>query len=165
MKVMDKSIQNLTQLAEKLNETSDLVTEQLEAFETKLQSTNLGIQVWLPERLNESTQPRETVSPGDLTYVVTGTRRWDEIGWSRIGDRWRLIHKVVTENRGWVEELEEEFQATRDSEPQPLVNAPRIVRFQAIKLLPQLVTALEKEANRHLDAAGEFLSAKSEAQS
>jgi hypothetical protein len=165
MKVVDKSIQNLAQLAEKLNQTSDLVTKQLEAFEAELQSTKLGIQVWLTERLNESPQPCETIEDNDLTYRVLGTRRWDAIGWSRIGDRWRLIHKVVTENRVWIEELEEESRHQRDSEPQPLVNAPRIVRFQAISLLPKLVTTLEKEANRYLNAASEFITAESEARS
>jgi hypothetical protein len=165
MKVMDTSIQNLAQLAEKLNQTSDLVTKQLEDFEAKLRSTKLGIQVWSTERLNESTQPCETIEDSDFTYTVTETRRWDTIGWSRIGDRWRLIHKVVTKNRGWIDGLEREFQIERESEPQPLINAPRIVRFQAINLLPQLVAALEKEANRHLNAASEFLTAKSEARS
>jgi hypothetical protein len=165
MKVMDTSIQNLAQLAEKLNQTSDLVTKQLEDFEAKLRSTKLGIQVWATERLNESTQPCETVDGGEFSYTVTETRQWDAIGWSRIGDSWRLIHKVVTKNRGWIIDLEKEFTQEWESEPQPLVNAPRMVRFQAISLLPQLVAALEKEANRHLNAASEFLTAKSEARS
>jgi len=112
--------------AAKLNEVSDKLTAQIEQIEAALKRLNLGVEAWVAvlDREDEG-----------------GNCAREEIGYTRIGNRWGVALRAVSGVRG--EYGEETFSAFADS--------PRQQRIRAVPYVSALLEKLSAEAEAMIE--------------
>jgi len=145
------TINELSNLASKLNQKSDTLNKTIEGIEAKLNKLNLGVETWL------ESYDRHTVVVGDPTYdEAKGVTSRDEtfLGFARFEDGWHLaIKDTVAEKNADGDFLMADVVLVR-----PLLTAPRNVRIKAMELIPTLLDAIKVEAEsllKAIDAAEE----------
>jgi len=142
-------------LAAKLNKASDDAADIIADLEQRLEATGIGITYWLPAIINKEYQSSGTTDLGEPAEYSLGY----QIGWDKVGKKWHLAYRVT--------EIEMRGDSTSDydtpdrmptlenrspSSPEVLVNSPRSVRVQAVRLLDDLVRGLTTEAESLLRA-------------
>ena len=155
MSPIHDNIQELKMLAAKLNKASDAAADIIADLEQRLEATGIGITYWLPAIINKEYQSSGETDLGEPAEYSLGY----QIGWDKVGKKWHLAYRVTE-----IEEYGDDFgprrrpDAMRISEhrtpfsPEVLVNSPRSVRVQAVRLLDDLVTGLTTEAESLLRA-------------
>ena len=151
----DESIQNLSKLAVKLNEASDSITLILNDLEAKLQATQIGLEVWLPERIDEEvsmTLSEAAMGSANPEYAEKDVKlqTWHEIGWAKVDSKWRLAYRLHETRSSWNEFTEDGHATTHESIPRALNTASRLIRIHAVSYLESLIGTLTTEAKRHI---------------
>ena len=137
MRSLEESVRRLERLAGKLNQATDKLNEQIEAFEKRLTLTRIGLEIWLADE-SEKIPADPLGEDQSLGYY--------SVGWAKLGDSWRLAaYKVEWRDAGYGSD-----SGWIAAEPQPLVNAPRHVRMRALPLVLSIVERLGSEAERWL---------------
>ena len=136
-------MERLRQAAEALNAATDGLNEVIEQLEDELAKIGVGLTYWLDEY---------QAQPAIFDHQEQNDRRakgWT-LGYTKIGDRWRLAVREVT-----VEVPSEEddpisrtpWSFLRRGTAVPLLTAPRIVRAEAAPELERLVSGLRARAD------------------
>lgn len=134
---LNDSLQELSVLAGQLNEETDGLNEFISDLEKKIGASKVGVTVWIDEMklLDESA--------GELE----GSKEGWYLGYTKIGDAWRIAVKRVNE----LYDTNREFVTANDlSDPMPLSKAPRIVRVESAPYLEKLVMKLAKRVREHI---------------
>jgi hypothetical protein len=119
----DSPLKKLAQTAEKLNKVSDQLTVQIELIEREFKRLNLGVTAWVTISQDED-------EDGNWTR--------EELGYTRIGNRWGVALKTLSGMLGDESEPDETFSGFSD--------APRQLRIRAVKYIPELIEQLSVEA-------------------
>lgn len=116
------SYKQLTSASRSLNNASDELKEAASVLDAALEVLNLGISAWVDLSSNDNE---------DETW-------WSrEIGYTRIGNAWRIALRTRSGDYSWPE---------RDSVEQwPFAEAPRWMRIEAVAKIPDLLEALLKQ--------------------
>lgn len=129
----------LQDISNVLNSKSDVLNEAIKSFESKLASLRLGVSAWVNPPLVS-----ETTDEGGVNEDTITTR----LGYSKATGQWCLT----------IEEDSDRYSGL-DQSPwpsyTPLNQASRDMRIKAIKQLPLLVKALEKNADEALKEVGQ----------
>jgi hypothetical protein len=150
---LTKALADLKTNADRLNAASNETNQIIESIERQIAATNVGLECWI--ELGRSKRKlgdvvREQDSPTFLSTVL-------QLGWTKIGDRWRLAWRGVIEeyrqNGGELKELKESFEG--DEPVVALLSASREDRIEALKKLPDLIAALAKAAAESTAAINE----------
>lgn len=171
MDPIEKSITNLKQLATKINRASDAAQNALAHYESLLQETGIGVEVWV------SVVDQSLTFDDDHHPEARGIR----IGWAKIGGDWRiafqpvevrfedkidkdyvLAHKDILADLTVWNEIRFEVGDSRTDvvSAQPVANASRNVRFEALALVPRIIAELTEEAKKvatHADAVSKVI--------
>ncbi len=143
--MVEKTMRELADLSLQLNSESNNINATIVALNNKLQTLNIGLEVWLENSLIDAL-------PGDERQDGVGPY----LGYCSVEDQWQLAVRArpksgscfgapVGSGAGWVGELPRV----------PLVKATREVRLAALPQLPFLVARLHQEAQRVLKAIQE----------
>lgn len=129
---ISRLLQELSEVAETLNQESDSINDLIERFEDKLRNLNVGLEVWLAHALKsepwvytEERSMTETIGTNDL-----------QLGFVKFAGKWQLATRTVTWRRGpgdRRELTEVETASTR------LLDAPRDIRIAALRRFPELL--------------------------
>jgi len=140
-------LESLRSLSSKLNEASDNLNAIIPELNATLQAMNIGVAVWLDPILDErivapdydQTHPN---TPDDASpdHCIGGY----ELGYACCGDSWQLCVREIT----WNKTVGEYFY---QGPPEPLLNAPRVVRLQACARFDSLIQALHATVDRYLN--------------
>jgi hypothetical protein len=144
----------LTNTAETLNAESADINTLIDQMEEKLQALNLGFEVWvnrcpLTERLSEEENYDRDIGNGPL--VTRGTQD-TQLGYTKIGDAWRLAIRTATWQYVDPEQPDGEAKEIVHGNPTPLNDAPRHLRIKALEAFPALIWLLQEEAEKALQA-------------
>ena len=140
MVALSDTVENLSALSIKLNKASDELTGVIETLEKQLSEARIGVSVWL--KVPIITEP---FTDGDLEC----SNDW-VIGYEKLGSEWRIVAKLETTRKQKTTYGEEEWITLESTQPQPLVQAPRVVRAEAASNLEDLLKALEERMARFL---------------
>jgi hypothetical protein len=136
--MVDK-IAELAALSQELNQESDTLNETIALVNSKLLRMALGVEAWVG-----------SIAEGDPWYKPDDEdSKWplhEEtwLGYYRFERGWELAVKTVTRQQTSYQE-EETVEA---SKPLPLLNASRDIRVQAMELVPSLLGAIKREAEK-----------------
>ena len=126
--LVERSTERLPSLAvhaAKLNETSKILAEVVERIDDALQRLNLGVTAWVPVRQVNNAER------GGSEFLS------EALGYSRLGRSWGLV-------------LKKSEGDLADDDPQmeqwPFNEAPRNLRIRAVKKIPDLLAALDRQA-------------------
>jgi len=138
----------LLETAETLNKTSDSINAILQAVENQLVEANIGLEIWLDGdafRLSATPPTEDTDGIPRYTFV--------ELGFFRFRDGWHIAA------RDWRAEIDsrdpEESSDILMVAPYPIAQASRTERIAALRVLPKLIQALEREARNAIKAIEE----------
>ncbi|SRR6266851_4467662 len=137
-----KLLKDLAAVATQLNEESDDLNEVLDAWDEKLRSLNIGLERWVAI---SSEDQSVTVEDGSDTKDVPGSVE-QQLGWAKydIGGGWRLVTREAT-YRG---DADSGWQKIEQSLSQPIGEASREVRIEALEVLPRLLQELKESAEK-----------------
>lgn len=128
----DPILTRLGALSKSLNDTSDIISNEIAALESALNALRLGVPAWVEveresvyEEFEDSQTKKKTLS--EFTRVLM-------LGYGKHSGNWGLL------TCEFYEELGEEGPNVR------LVSARREVKMAAIEKIPELLTAIEKRA-------------------
>lgn len=143
---MVDTINELSNLASKLNQKSDTLNKTIEDIEAKLNKLNLGVEAWLENHCVEIGDPDH-----DRDEEVTSR---DEIllGFARFEDGWHLAIKDTVAEK----DADGDFITADVRSIRTLLTAPRNVRIKAMGLIPRLLDQIKAEAEsllKDIDAA------------
>ena len=131
---------SLAKKSKTINKRSDELTEALAAINKKLNSLNLGIEVFCSGALEITCETRmDDTRHGELE------REFDTstyLGYGKHGGEWGLLLKTETLEKA----LDDEWREY-DSERNFLLSAPRQLRMKAVDHIEELVRLLEEEAD------------------
>jgi hypothetical protein len=122
----DASLRKLSKVSQELNKVSDDLSKELTAIEKALNTLNLGVSAWL--RLSSERSYDDGVG-SYLTDVV-------DIGYARVKGKWGLVYLGYCDEMG----IDEGMSA------EPLHNASRKIRIDAVEKLPELIDRLSESA-------------------
>ena len=131
---LSKLLSDLELTAKKLNDASGRVNSILLSCEQKIRTSNLGIEIWLPNAVDLSDDSEFEFEPSPCVSA--------QLGFAKIENVWCLAARISS-NPG---------SAGNVNKPIPLLQAPRKVRMGALELLPNLVRALSERAAIRLAA-------------
>jgi hypothetical protein len=138
---LSRLLQDLSRASKRSRKKSDSINSLIEQLTEKLRELEVGREVWVIEQ-PMSSKPWEELDEDGTRVVRCGTRD-TELGFARVGDRWHLMVRSATYNRNDDGQLE--LLHTDDEEP--LENTSRRMRVEALKLFPELVKAIEAQAD------------------
>src|SRR5262245_53356860 len=119
--------------SKKINEASDDLTKALTTINEKLNSLNLGLQVFLEEELHsESTRARDQ-SRSEILW---------HLGYGKVDGTWGLLLKTeefINVDDAYNRQLAHEEQYL-------LLSCPRELRIKAVEFIPSLIQQLERES-------------------
>jgi len=141
------TINELSNLAKKLNKKSDTLNATITTINGKLAKLNLGTEVWMPM---EEGDPYYRESDDEERFPM---REETWLGYCKVNDEWELALKEVTVG---TDDQGERFADVLKSDPvRPLLQSSRENRVGAMKLIPRLLDAIEREAKYLLDTIDE----------
>ena len=138
---------NLEKHSKIINEGSDEVTAVLIEIQEKLNSLNLGVEVWLNENAADD---EDGWHPITETETEDGWTELHELGYGKGPDgQWGLLvkysrYREIAGEPPNENELDLEIETTQGDDF--LLKAARHLRIQALDLIPQLVKEIEKRA-------------------
>jgi hypothetical protein len=121
------AFQRLSTAAGALNSQSDRLSKIVSELETSLKKLNVGLVRWI-----------NISSPS--TSLDSMERYYEQLGYIKIGGKWVLALRTVTE---YVQTPDE-----NDYEQWPFSDAPRQLRLKAVAFIPKLLQALAEEAEK-----------------
>jgi hypothetical protein len=131
---LSKLLTDLEKTAKALNEASARVNTILLSCENKIQSLNLGIEVWLDDIAIDLSDKSDFEDPSTSSQIAAAS-----LGFAKVQNIWCLATKISPDK-------------SKVNSPIPLLQAPRKVRMGAVELLPRLVRALSQRATMRLAA-------------
>ena len=131
---LSKLLTDLEKTAKALNEASGRVNTILLSCENKIQSLNLGIEVWLDDVAIDLSDKSDFEDPSTPNQIAAAS-----LGFAKVQNIWCLATKISPDR-------------SRLNNPIPLLQAPRKVRMGAVELLPRLVRELSVRAEIKLRA-------------
>jgi hypothetical protein len=127
---VDAALKQLASISHTLNEVSDQLSKHLVEVESALSAYKLGVSAWVELRKEkELSEPDNDGRRYEFTYV-------EMLGYGKYKGKWGLLAASYCE-----ETFEGEFDQQHF-----LRDAPRETRLAAVEKLPNLLTALTKEA-------------------
>jgi hypothetical protein len=130
-------LDELTPIAEKLNEQSNEINTTIAAFNAKLEALNVGLEEWL--------------DPDEDHF---------QVGYAKVGDRWQLAARRCP-NIKWIRTINsygrndgyyEAVPGAGLPRALPLLQAPRELRIRALGYMPAMIRQLKQRAEGSLDA-------------
>lgn len=139
---------DLAKVSKELNAKSDEVNQILQDLEKKLVAFNFGVESWVSDSLVEQHGRNED-----------GTRwsRETELGFGRYGDRPQLLVREVS----YIGEEDQPgsgyviWDVTQESQPRPLLQAPRDLRIRALNRIENLIDTLIGQSKRIMSTIDE----------
>jgi hypothetical protein len=126
-------LQQLQPIAEALNAESNDINNTIAALNAKLSALNIGIEVWL--------------GPWKDNPIQIGFGKYQESSWQLLT---RECGEVRYERDNWGNESWVAVPE-RLGIDQPLLQASRIIRIEALRLLPEIIDDLKVKAERSLE--------------
>lgn len=147
---MDETLGELAAAAAELNKASDQLNAVIENFEDRLAEAGVGLTHWMEDELNVVER-----SPWQTNFDADAEAHWEScsgwvLGYMKIDGVWRVVVRRMGINRVNADH-EWEFFATRDQHARPLVNAPRVVRLEALRKLEALAAQLTERMRDYTD--------------
>jgi hypothetical protein len=113
----------LSSVASSLNAASDELTTFVSILDEALKKLNIGLTVWVP-------------------YLYRAVEAWqydqDEIGYAKLNGKWGLALRRI-----WGDEQRDDHGMEG---PWPFSEAPREMRLRGVDKIPEVISALGKEA-------------------
>lgn len=133
---IDDIFTSLSQNASALNSFSDNCNQKLKSVQDRLVSLNIGLEYWLKKPLVTSDQQ------GDIGVNDNSTVIEKRLGFSRINGNWMLAVKTVRCVSGFYLGQEDCHFTNEyvDYSPEPLLDASREIRLNAVKELPTFLS-------------------------
>lgn len=133
---IDDIFTSLSQNAAALNSYSDSCNQKLKSVQDRLVSLNIGLEYWLKKPLVTSDQQ------GDIGVNDNSTVIEKRLGFSRINGNWMLAVKTVRCVSGFYLGQEDCHFTNEyvDYSPEPLLDASREIRLNAVKELPTFLS-------------------------
>ncbi len=135
--------------AKRLNEASDSISQLIKEFDTKLKELGFGIEVWLSNALSLEREEREGEDGEGRMLFETQT----ELGYSKLGT-WLLCVRDAQYRVNFADEhnfhVPWKLQSTWGE--RRLVDQPRSIRIEAIKVFPELLRLLTEKAEEAVSA-------------
>lgn len=133
---IDDIFTSLSQNASALNSYSDSCNQKLKSVQDRLVSLNIGLECWLKKPLVTSDQQ------GDIGVNDNSTVIEKRLGFSRINGNWMLAVKTVRCVSGFYLGQEDSHFTNEyvDYSPEPLLDASREIRLNAVKELPTFLS-------------------------
>lgn len=138
--MVEKAMRELADVSLQLNSESNSINATIVALNNKLQTLNIGLEVWLDNPLIEAL-------PGDERQDGVGPY----LGYCSVEDQWQLAVRARPKPGAW-EPVGSGVGWVGDLPRTPLTKASREVRLAALTQLPFLVTKIYQEAQRVLKA-------------
>ena len=138
----------LTDVSRKLNLKSDKLNEVINSINEKLEKLNIGVEAFLAEPI-EADDPYYMPDDEEDKFP-----RRDAVllGYCRFDDDWQLATKNVTLVKD-VNRFGVEYERTLSVDRRaPLLNASRYIRANAMRLIPNLLDLIKREAEDLLQA-------------
>jgi hypothetical protein len=127
----------LEQAAARLNKQSDSLNETLQKIQDKVNSFNIGIEVWRKDDIHSEDVPSEL---GDKMLEY-------HLGYAKFPEGWGFAIQLKEAQYRRDENGEWEFAGRHPlSKPTPLLKASREVRIAALQHLPSLIEGLQEKA-------------------
>lgn len=146
--IMVDSINELSDLAKKLNEKSDELTDTIETLNRKLTALKLGVEVWCarhPMEVGEFSAEDDEGNPCAAWAVAK------LLGFAKVNEKWQLAVKDARVlQRDGCELDDYEVQYSYRSEP--LLGCSREIRIAAMGVIPSLLDDLQRRANMMLQS-------------
>ena len=139
---------DLSNIAHKLNEKSDRLNSTISLINEKLARLNLGVEVWLSEPI----MPGLYEDSAEWANASDVRRQETTLGYCRVEDERQLAVRIATHvmisGNEWVHP---EIQI-RNARHFPLLKATREIRVQAMAQVPALLIALKMQAEALLES-------------
>src|SRR5260370_22552776 len=139
---MVDSIKELFGLSRKLNQKSDTPNEVITSINEKLATLNLGVEAWVG--YIQRGDPWYRDADDDQAFPLHD-ETW--LGYYRFEKGWELAVKTVT--------VDADGGAAYVEGLTPLLSARRDIRVRAMKLIPELLNSIKKNAERLLQSIDE----------
>jgi hypothetical protein len=120
-----------------LNSVSNNSNAVLRNIEKRLIDANIGLEVWWDKKT------LDYIGSTDLRHDETACWRTQQLGFTRIGGDWCLAVRT-TRNGAYYFEGDEDVREAVDGEPTALLRAPRNIRLEALRLMPEFLVFLQK---------------------
>jgi hypothetical protein len=151
---------NLEEVASRLNKKSNDLNATLQKIQDKINSYNVGIEVWNDDPLvSQDIEMREKEDGTIISPFPDATCRAEEtyLGYAKTSDGWSLVvqEREVYYGKSLYTGLTEVKGSYNIRNPQPLLEASRKIRIQALKQLQSLVNNLCQEAKESLESIEE----------
>jgi hypothetical protein len=138
--MVEKTMRELADLSLRLNSESNSINATIVALNKKLQTLNIGLEVWLEDSLIQAL-------PGDERRDGIGPY----LGYCSVEDEWQLAVRARPTPHAW-EPVGSGVGWVGDLPRSPLTKATREIRLAALPQLPFLVSKINQEAQRVLRA-------------
>lgn len=132
-----------------LNTVSNNSNAVLRSIEKRLIGANIGLEIWWDKKTLDH------MGSTDLRHDETACWRTQQLGFSRIGGDWCLAIRTMR-NGAYFFEGEEDVREAVDGEPTALLRAPRNIRLEALRLMPEFLVFLQtsiEETTNNLETA------------
>ncbi len=139
---MVDSIKELSSLSRKLNQKSDTLNEVITSINAKLATLNLGVEAWVGNIQRGDPWYRD--ADDDQAFPLHD-ETW--LGYYRFEKGWELAVKTVT--------VDADGGAAYVDGLAPLLSARRDIRVRAMKLIPELLNSIKKNAETLLQSIDE----------
>jgi hypothetical protein len=120
-----------------LNSVSNNSNAVLRNIEKRLTGANIGLEVWWDKKTLDH------IGSTDLRHDETACWRTQQLGFTRIGGDWCLAVRTMR-NGAYYFEGDENVRQAVDGEPTALLRAPRNIRLEALRLMPEFLVFLQK---------------------
>lgn len=123
-----------------LNTYSDSCNNKLKDVQERLVSLNIGLEYWLKEPLSSSDQQGDIGANDNSTVIIK------RLGFTRLNGNWVLAIKTIRCVSGFYMG-EQDCPYTNeyvDRDPEPLLDASRELRLNALKSLPDFLSGYNK---------------------
>ncbi|MBZ5496648.1 MAG: hypothetical protein LAP85_09610 [Acidobacteriia bacterium] len=134
---MTINFSNLEKLSKKINEASDELTKALTCINEKLNSLNLGLEVWCSAPLDS--EPESSQNPDENEIP---TEQIFYLGYGKLADKWGILVR----NERWTDPSNyRDRERVCTIETSFLLSSSRALRIKAINEIPALISLLEEE--------------------
>lgn len=143
------AFQKLTEVAKKLNDESDKINKLIERFQDKLNSLNVGLEVWLErdpleEWREEDDEEVSNETWGERTPAEEEPKIYKRLlGYTKSYDGWAVSVKTIAEyydHKGRFQSID-----VANSEIE-LLKESREIRLESVTLFPQLLEEITARA-------------------
>lgn len=139
------NLADLAKVSKELNAKSNEVNQILQDLEKKLVAMNLGIEVWIPDSPLSSEEKTVEERNRDLEVIESYRVSHDEV----LGfDGRRLMVKTVHYREDPEIDWEKRWRVEQEGGIQPLLQAPRNLRIEAMNHIEPLINALIEKGKR-----------------